>query len=260
MSASSLQGKFFLYLALSVPIHALLARVFAGLRCVGSLPPSGDDGVAAVDVQSRSACVRDFPLSLGDFLTLVAGKDSPGYDPAFLSLSGNAGELLVYVAVACVLGGVLGASAGRLVEKWGLHVRFRFLDTRPTWWVYLSGDRTRLSARKLIDTDDVAFEGAFSFVLVTAATDTAAGTYLYWGLLKDFELDSGGQLKRLTLRNARRRQVENDEGREEGGEDRFYQVDGDLFVLEYDRVINLNIQYLDVAFASATDDDFADDV
>jgi hypothetical protein len=71
---------------------------------------------------------------------------------------------------------------------------------------------------------------------------------LYVGVLDDFFFDSDGNLDRLILQNVARRPLSADKnkaGPEIGTTDeRFYDIDGDSFVLRYQDVKTLNVQYV----------------
>jgi hypothetical protein len=63
-----------------------------------------------------------------------------------------------------------------------------------------------------------------------------------------FFVGPDGQLDRLVLQNVPRRPIGNDKGKappvSDVGVNRFYDVDGDSFVLRYSEAITLNIQYV----------------
>jgi hypothetical protein len=85
------------------------------------------------------------------------------------------------------------------------------------------------------------------FIFVSAIVEVGKEAVLYVGMLDEFYVDAEGQLDRLVLQNVVRRPIAADKVR--GGGDanatanRFYDVDGDSFVLRYAEAITLNIQY-----------------
>ena len=76
------------------------------------------------------------------------------------------------------------------------------------------------------------------------------GSYLYTGVLDDYEVNEDGQLDRLLLVQAQRRTLgsdreydaENDKYLED--KTRFYPIAGDVFVLRYEEIKTLNVSYL----------------
>lgn len=84
-------------------------------------------------------------------------------------------------------------------------------------------------------------------IFVSAIVEVGKEAVLYVGVLDEFYVDAEGQLDRLVLQNVARRPIEADKSRPADDtpivENRFYDVDGDSFVLRYSEAITLNIQY-----------------
>lgn len=99
---------------------------------------------------------------------------------------------------------------------------------------------------------DFAEDEAPDMVLISAIVEVAKEAVLYVGVLDEFYVDSEGRLDRLVLQNVARRPLSKDKPAVEASEDvdsnteavRFYEVDGDSFVLRYSEAITLNIQYV----------------
>jgi hypothetical protein len=92
----------------------------------------------------------------------------------------------------------------------------------------------------------VAVDGA----IVSAVVEFKEGSYLYSGILQDYECDDSGKLDRLMLVQAQRRRLEADRhfnpdvGLFEDAVPRFYPIAGDVFVLRYSEIKTLNVSYL----------------
>lgn len=90
------------------------------------------------------------------------------------------------------------------------------------------------------------------FVVVSAIVDVARQPILYRGVLEDFFFDENGQLDRLVLSKVMRRPLigadkpSGDELDKKSMENRFYQIDGDTFIIRYADTITLNIQYVNL--------------
>jgi len=86
------------------------------------------------------------------------------------------------------------------------------------------------------------------FIVVSAIVEIAKEAFLYVGVLDEFFVDSEGQLDRMVLQDVARRPIRSDKNGAEGeavnDDERFYEVDGDSFVLRYRETITLNIQYV----------------
>lgn len=110
---------------------------------------------------------------------------------------------------------------------------FRF--HQAPWYYLLSGADFRSD-----DTPD--------FIKVSAIVEVGKEAVLYVGVLDEFYVDADGQLDRIVLQNVARRPISSDKNTSDQAADalanRFYDVDGDSFVLRYNEAITLNIQYV----------------
>lgn len=93
---------------------------------------------------------------------------------------------------------------------------------------------------------DFEEDEAPDFVIVAAIIEVGKEAMLYTGVLDNFYFDSEGQLDRLVLQGVARRSLARDKSAADEAQeaDRFYQVDGDSFVLRYSEMITLNVQYV----------------
>lgn len=84
--------------------------------------------------------------------------------------------------------------------------------------------------------------------MISAIIEVAKDAVLYVGVLDDFFFDSEGKLDRLILQGVVRRPLSADKNTASpdaaAGDERFYDVDGDSFVLRYEDVKTLNVQYV----------------
>ena len=66
---------------------------------------------------------------------------------------------------------------------------------------------------------------------------------------REIFLTTEGNIDRLVITNAMRREISKDKDSKEADTDllkRFYPIDGDYFVLKYSEVKNLNVQFLKI--------------
>ncbi|MBB5498773.1 hypothetical protein [Paraburkholderia sp. MM5384-R2] len=93
-------------------------------------------------------------------------------------------------------------------------------------------------------------EDAIDGAMVAAVVEFKEGSFLYTGVLGDYEVNVDGQLDRLLLVQAQRRKLETDRKYDATndqfieGPTRFYPIAGDVFVLRYEEVKTLNVTYL----------------
>ncbi|MBB5405069.1 DUF6338 family protein [Paraburkholderia youngii] len=92
-------------------------------------------------------------------------------------------------------------------------------------------------------------EDAIDGATVAAVVEFKEGSYLYTGVLDSYEVNADGQLDRLFLVQAQRRELgrdrEYDAQNDKYVEDktRFYPIAGDVFVLGYEEIKTLNVSY-----------------
>jgi hypothetical protein len=86
------------------------------------------------------------------------------------------------------------------------------------------------------------------YCIVSAVVDQGKESYVYQGLIldtNDLTFDSDGNLEELTLRGARRRKLSDDRRADSADQSaRFYNIDGDLFVLRYADTRTINFNYV----------------
>lgn len=93
---------------------------------------------------------------------------------------------------------------------------------------------------------------------MSAVVEVGKDAFLYVGVLDEFYVDADGQLDRLVLQGVARRPIATDKPApaatdvERVAQSRFYDVDGDSFVLRYSETITLNIQYVRLRAHSVT--------
>lgn len=106
---------------------------------------------------------------------------------------------------------------------------FRFHDA--PWYYLLTGA-------------DFAREDEPDLIMVSAIVEVGKEPVLYVGVLDDFFFTSDGKLDRLVLQGVARRPLSADKTKNDSDAQRFYEIDGDSFVLRYSEAKTLNVQYI----------------
>lgn len=145
-------------------------------------------------------------------------------------------------------------------------VRWRQFDLRWEWlrfnneWHYLFSGELWLFEK---DTDQ-----SVDWVFASVVVDQGETSILYWGRLIDYVYDRAGTLDKIILEQAQRRFLSPESDRDlyppEGDEtsekkdtgtegtalppasDRYYPIRGEYFVIEYENVQTLNVEYYEV--------------
>jgi hypothetical protein len=182
----------------------------------------------------------------------------------FLAVFTNVGGVPPKVAAEEFTAGLwyLVATNGAALGVGGLlhgFVRWRQFDLRWEWlrfnneWHYLFSGEVWLFEEETDQTVD--------WVFASVVVDQGEASILYWGRLIDYVFDRAGTLDKIILTQAQRRFLtpESDrdiyppeeEGEIEGSDlppasDRYYPIRGEYFVIEYENVQTLNVEYYEV--------------
>ena len=184
-----------------------------------------------------AAVALDLRLDLVLLLSLLA--PSPAPMEAIRRLAEHPAWLEVYFATLLVAAYGLpllwryGVTRLRL-DRWGHWMSPLARFHEAPWYYLLTGA-------------DFPPEELPDYIRVTAVVDVGKGAVLYRGTLEEWFVNpDNGQLDRIVLSAASRRPFERDKPAEDAGDEppRFYPIDGDYFVLRYEHMLSLNVQYV----------------
>lgn len=172
-------------------------------------------------------------LSLQALFILISGVQDEKYSSVIASFTAHQFILLAsYLLVICGLAYLFGKLLRCLIAKyeWDRHPIF---EIDSSWYYLFKG----------YDWKDGA-DGTPDFAQIAAMIEIAGKGYLYIGILEKFFLNNQGNIDRLVLTGAMRREIGKDKSDNQGDNSkRFYPIDGDYFVLRYSEVKNLNVQF-----------------
>lgn len=179
---------------------------------------------------------------------LITGNDSVD----FAVIEKNVGPFLLYNLVIGTGSAGLGVLAREAVRKYKLDLRFKFLRFGNEWHYLFSGEG--------FFQRNPGAPGIF-LIQVDVMVDSSEGTMIYSGILEDYYLSKDNGLDRLYLHNVYRRRLKDDLNPDQPNvgylerhlDPRYYAMPGDLFVITYDKILNLNITYY-VAEGNANDE------
>lgn len=185
-----------------------------------------------------------YEFQLGQMVRLLVDGRAANNDPALSALFSRLDRypsepLFFFIAT--------NALAFSVAASWRILVRNLQLD-HPScrFYTYL---RPPAPWNYLFRGTDVT-ESAPDAVVIAALVPLKESTYLYTGLLEDYELTEKGELDRLVLSNAARRKLDDDRADDDDSSmsqesvKRFYPIEGDYFVLRASDFTTLNIKFL----------------
>lgn len=168
-----------------------------------------------------------------------------------------------YFLSILIFSGLLGLVAHILVRKWRLDRKTKALRFKNEWHYLLSGEVLEFSEFQPLER-----QGIVDGVYLSAIVKHGRSDVLYRGIVADWLLDSKGDLDRILLRGAHRRNLENDRapGQDRNNDDpayqddpRYYDIEGNFLVVRYQELTTINIEYVFVDEDSPANDDSSPD-
>jgi hypothetical protein len=181
-----------------------------------------------------------YNIWLEQFYKLIIGANNKDYKPDFELIEKSLPHFFAYNVVLLVVAITVGNLARKLVEQFNLDISIYSLRYNNDWYYLLSG---RILNFPQWETAANQVESVYADVLV----ETKEGSVLYCGLLDEFYLSKDG-LDRICLSEVYRRKFTEDVKDDQRPEDklfdnRYYRMPGDLFVIPYSQIRNLNLTY-----------------
>lgn len=139
----------------------------------------------------------------------------------------------------------ISAASGRLlravIRSFKLDIRYRFFRLNNEWHYLFTGE--------ILDFPDVIGDSEnVEMIQIDLLASTSEGSVIYSGILLDYYLSKDNGLDRIYLSQVYRRKLKDDLAPENQSDvqtidDRYYQMPGELFVIQYDKIINMNVTY-----------------
>ena len=176
----------------------------------------------------------------GDIVSSNPTKES------FENLENNAVKILAYNASMFIIAGFSGYLLKQIVRnrRWDrTHKFFRFQNS---WHYILKGEFFDFPRAEITLERDTVED--IEFVFVDVVTEINSETFIYDGILVDYELSRDGGLDTISITNAQRRNIEDDceiskRGKKKDNLSKYYPIEGHILVLKYCEIKNLNFSY-----------------
>lgn len=171
---------------------------------------------------------------------LIIGANNPNYKPDFILAQNSILPFMVYNAALFVAALSLGKAARSLIAHSKLDIKYDSLRFNNDWYYLLSG--------KIVDFPGWSGQSEqIEYVFADVLVETKECSYLYCGVLEEFYFNKD-VLDRLVLTQVFRRKVEKDPIKDaksgpKAFDDRYYQMPGDVFILPFNQVRNINLTY-----------------
>lgn len=243
-------------LIFSFPGYVLRASYYAGKFTSHVLPRNWTDDIARAILFSlplhlvvlsffewlQHVGVIQSTLSFDVIFRVISGEYGDEFSSTIANVYVNARYLMVYYLSILVLAAGLGYVLRKIVWNWKWDVRYPWLFRYKNEWLYT------LLGRDVPVPSDPDYDGAKVYVRVEALTkipieEGAGRARLYRGIVEGFTTEESGALRDILLT-----EVERGKFRKEPAKEReFYWkavTPGNLMVLKYSELQNINITYL----------------
>ena len=151
-----------------------------------------------------------------------------------------------------IVSGLSGYLLKKHVRKNKLDRSFKFFRFQNSWHYILKGEFFDFPRADIsLDRDTVE---DIEFVFVDAILEINGESYLYDGILVDYELsNTGSGLETISLTNAQRRKISDDskiskKGKKKDNSKKYYAISGHILVLKYNETRNLNFTYFTLEY------------
>lgn len=178
---------------------------------------------------------------LGD---LVSREPKQG---TFENIMLHSGSILWYNVSMFLVAGLSGYFLKKLVRSRHWDRSFKFFRFQNSWHYILKGEFFDFPRAQFTLVEDTVED--IEFVFVDAVVEIGGESYLYDGILVDYNLSHDGGLETISLSNTKRRRLFDDStinstGKKEDNSNKYYPITGHILVLKYSEIKNLNFKYL----------------
>ena len=150
---------------------------------------------------------------------------------------------LIYLVSMIGVSVALGLLMRLIVRKFRFDLKYPFLRLNNEWYYLFSGE--------ILDLEQPGESKNIDLIQVDVLMQTGEGPLVYSGTLEDYFLSKDNGLDRIYLSQVYRRKMQEDLKRNERNvgylerylDERYYSMPGDLFVITYSEILNLNITY-----------------
>ncbi|MCL6220426.1 hypothetical protein [Zunongwangia pacifica] len=181
---------------------------------------------------------------LGNILSQSTEKSS------FQNVEKNFLNIITYNSTMFFASGLCGYILKKIVRlrKWDRYSKFfRFQNS---WHYILKGEFFDFPRADMTLDEDTVED--IEFVFVDAIVEINNESYLYDGILVDYELSNDGGLNYISLTGAERRNIKNDskivEGIKQDNSKNYYPIKGHTLLLKYSEIKNLNFTYYTLSY------------
>jgi hypothetical protein len=201
--------------------------------------------IPAFLIQSLAYCVTEYILSIDidvSLLIRLVAQIQSITPQEFEAIEHSILFFAVYSTITCIFGFLSGKLFRNLVSRYNWDIKYHSLRFNNEWYYLLTG--------RILDFPSNSGNSAkINLVRVDVMSESQGTAIIYSGILREFYLSKTDGLDRIYLTNVYRRNLSDDSPREftapleQEFDDRYYKMPGDVFVIPYQLIKNINITY-----------------
>lgn len=183
-----------------------------------------------------------YPVNLDAVAMLLLGSyghEETHFNVTVSALTTNPYKVFLYFVSLYAVSALLGYMSHWIVRERGWDRSTRILRFNNQWFYLLTGEITEFREAQE-EFPEIAG------VLLTTVVHHQQQDWLYIGVIADFFFDKSGALDRVLMTSVERRKLSEDKKTDEeiDPDQRYYDIEGDYFVLRYSEMSTINIDYI----------------
>lgn len=174
------------------------------------------------------------PVNISVIGDLVSGT---GSEQAYQNVSDNVNRIIFYNVSIALSAGFMGFLVKNTVRNFKIDRKFKLFRYQNSWHYILKGE--------FFDFPRASFDltkknhGSIELTYLDALIETSGGLILYEGILVDYELSAANGLDYVTLKDAKRKFINNGESEEVKPHD----IKGHIIILPFSQIKNINVSF-----------------
>lgn len=148
-------------------------------------------------------------------------------------------QILLFQAIINSVSFAFGYKLKDLILKDSYDAKNKFFRYKNVWH-YLLSAKFMLFKRSQIELINDTIKD-IDITFIDALLTLGEHSYIYTGILVDYELSSDGGLDLLYIKNAQRKFISEENTTE------YKDIDGHIIILKYDNIVNLNLSFIQVS-------------
>ncbi len=181
-------------------------------------------------------------INLNVVIDLVSKNPS---ESTIENVNNNIYLIIIYNFLLSLLAGLIGYLLRKIVRLNKLDREWKAIRFRNSWHYIVKGEFFDFDRANIELSNDTVED--IEFVFVSALVEVKESTFIYDGILVDYELNDQDSLNYITITASKRRKITDDceieENIKKDNSNNYYPIEGHILLLKYSEIKNLNFTY-----------------